>query len=76
MAKEKKTQRSEILRYLKSHKRGLTSQKANDLFGSTRLASHICVLRKRGYDIETIEETTKNRYGSTTNFARYILHEN
>ena len=72
MAKNK-TQRSEILRYLKEHKRGITSEIAFKKFGCTRLASHICVFRKRGMDIETIEETTKNRYGTTTNYARYKL---
>lgn len=73
---EKKTQRSEILRYLKSHKKGITPKVAEDLFGCQRLAGHIHVLRKRGYDIETIDMVAKTRYGTDCTYARYVLHEN
>lgn len=67
------TQRGEILKYLKTHKRGLTQKEATEKFGSERLAAHICVFRKRGYDIETVDEYGKDRYGNTSRWARYIF---
>lgn len=70
---KKLTQRGEILKYLKTHKRGLTQEEARKRFGSERLAAHICVFRKRGYDIETVDEYGKDRYGNTSRWARYIF---
>ncbi len=70
----KKTQTSEILRYLKSHKKGITPKLAEDMFGTMRLGSIIHNLRRQGHEIETIDEYTKTRYGTTTRYARYILH--
>lgn len=72
MAKEK-TQRSEILKYLKTHKRGITSLQAIEMFGATRLSDIIFRLRKDGYEIETESITKKNRYGHAVTFARYTL---
>ena len=71
--KKTKSQKSEVLRYLMTHKRGITSFKAFELFGVTRLADIIFNLRKDGYEIETIQMTTKNRYGNVTTFACYKL---
>ena len=69
----KKTQNERILRYLKTHKRGITSIQAIELFGATRLSDIIFRLRKAGYDIETEQITKKNRYGHTTTYACYKL---
>ena len=71
--KAKKSQKSEVLKYMKSHKKGITSLQAIQLFGATRLSDIIFKLRKDGYEIRTEEVTTKNRYGHSTTFARYIL---
>ena len=68
-----KTQISEILKYLQTHKRGITSIQAIELFGATRLSDIIFRLRKAGYDIETEQITKKNRYGHTTTYACYKL---
>lgn len=68
-----KTQKSEILKYLKTHKRGITSLQAIQLFGATRLSDIIFKLRKEGYEIETEQITSKNRFGHVVNFARYRL---
>ena len=72
---KKRTQTSDVLAYLKKcPKKGLSPKEAEDTFGTMRLAAIICTLRKRGYDIETKEECVKNRYGTTSTYARYILH--
>lgn len=72
MAKQK-SQRTEVLKYLKTHKRGITSLQAIELFGATRLSDIIFKLRKDGYEIETESITKKNRYGHAVTFARYTL---
>ena len=70
----KKNQTTEILRYLKNHKKkGITSMQAFELYGVTRLSAKIFALRKKGYKIETVIEEGKNRYGDTTKYARYVL---
>jgi hypothetical protein len=71
-AKTKKTQTSEVLKYLGKHKKGITSMQAFELFGVTRLASIVHELRRK-YDIDTIMEDGKNRYGGIMQYARYVL---
>ena len=67
-----KTQKSEVLKFMKSHK-GITSIQAFERFGITRLADIIYKLRQDGYEIETEQLTIKNRYGHVVNYARYSL---
>ena len=74
MKNEKKTQTNEVLKYMKSHKNGITSMQAFELFGATRLSSIIHRLRKK-HIIETITEEGKNRFGGSTQYARYVLRE-
>ena len=52
----------------------ITSWQAIQQYGATRLSDIIFRLRKQGYDIETKDETTKDRNGNTCTFAKYILH--
>ena len=73
MKKEKKTQMTEVLKYMEKHKRGITSVQAFELFGVTRLSDIIFRLRKLGWDIITESITVKNRYGNVTTYARYKL---
>ena len=70
--KKTKTQRSEVLRYMETHK-GITSIQAIEKFGATRLSDIIFRLRKDGYDIETEMITAKNRYGHAVTYAKYSL---
>ena len=51
----------------------LTSMTAFQLYGCTRLAAIICDFRKMGYDIMTIDEDGKNRYGTHVTYARYVM---
>ena len=70
--KNNKSQKSEILRYMQTHK-GITSIQAFERFGITRLADIIYKLRQEGFEIETEQLTHKNRYGHVVNYARYSL---
>ena len=73
MAKKTTTQNDRVLDYLKNHKDGITSKDAFELFGITRLSGRIFDLRDMGYSILTTQESSKNRYGDTTTYARYKL---
>jgi hypothetical protein len=60
-----------VLQYLKENK-SITSLEAIKEFGATRLSAIIYNLRKE-HKITTQYETSKNRYGDSVNYARYIL---
>lgn len=60
-----------VLQYLKENK-SITSLEAIKEFGATRLSAIIFNLRKE-HKITTQYETSKNRYGDSVSYARYIL---
>lgn len=70
--KKTKTQKSEVLKYMQTHK-GITSLQAIEKFGATRLPDIIYRLGKDGYKFKKESITKKNRYGHTTTFTRYTL---
>ena len=71
---ERKTQQSEIVKYLKTHKSGITQIQATELFGNTRLSSTIYNLRyKHHMNIKTEDKAVKNRYGGVSVVAVYKL---
>ena len=75
MSEKKSTKQDDILRLMKCRgKKGLTQADAYMLFHTTRLAVHIDKLRRKGYNIETIMETGKDKYGSYQ-YGRYVLVE-
>jgi hypothetical protein len=51
----------------------IDSWKAIELYGATRLSSIIYNLRKRGFNITTIERCVLDRNNNTCNYAEYIL---
>lgn len=66
------TQTSEIKKYLLTHKRGLTSYEAFELFGATRLSAIIYQLRyKHGMNIVSEDKVVKTRYGKPTTVSVY-----
>ena len=69
-----KNQMTEVLNHLQT-KGNITSMEAFELYGVTRLSAKIYNLRKRGYDIETLDVVGKTRYGETCTYAKYIYHE-
>lgn len=66
------TQQKEILNYIQTHKKGITSKIAIEKFGCTRLAAVIAALEKKGYVFEHSRETVLSRHGKTS-VARYKM---
>lgn len=73
MATRLRCQQRDVLNYLVEHG-SITQLDAYRVFDApiTRLAAIICELRKKGYDIETVDCLGKNCYG-TIRYARYEL---
>ncbi len=63
-----------ILNYMITHY-GITSKEAFEHLGVTRLSARIKDLRELGYNIITVMETGKTRYGETCRYARYHYKE-
>jgi len=59
--------RQHLLRY-----GSITSWQAINLYGETRLASVICNLRDKGYDIRTIMCDMVDKYGNEGQYAKYV----
>lgn len=53
----------------------ITAAEAMSQYGCMRLASRICDLKRRGYNIGKVMEEGKNRYGETERHARYFLNK-
>lgn len=73
MKAKQKSQKSEVLKYMQTHKVGITSIQAISEFGATRLSDIIYRLRKDGWNIGVRDIQKKNRYGHTVVFAQYFL---
>ena len=69
----KKTQRSEVLRYLENNKKGITSMEEFAMFGATRLSAIVFDLRKDGHKIVSEDKKVKDRFGHTTVVSNYKL---
>ena len=72
---KKNTQTNDILKFMKTHKKGLTSMEAFQRFGVTRLSGLIFNLKRQGYPISTEMVTVKTRYGRHVEVASYKLEE-
>lgn len=70
---EKRTQTNDIYTYMKTHKRGITSKQAFELFGATRLSGIIHQMRARGINIVSENIVVKNRYGGKSMISCYKL---
>ena len=53
----------------------ITQAEAYQLYGCFRLASRICDLKRKGYNIGKVMEEGKNRYGEPERHARYFLNK-
>ena len=69
---EKLTQSEQILSYIKE-KGSITQKDAYREFDCMRLAAQIYILKRQGVPIKSTLETSRNRYGRTTRYARYSL---
>ena len=72
--KKERSQYSDLINHLNQNKT-ITSMEAFQMFGITRLSALIFDLRKDGFNIVTEIQHYKNKYGNTTNYAKYILKE-
>lgn len=72
--KNTNSQCSRLLKYLKTHKRGITTFQAFSILGIHRISARVADLRDRGYKIETImhRETID---GMPKVWGQYILRE-
>ena len=66
------TQTERIIRHLKDYG-SITSLEAMNEYGIMRLASRICDLKNRGYDIKSLSTKSVNRYGEPIRYATYML---
>jgi hypothetical protein len=68
----RETNKTRVVKYLKEYGSITPIQAIQDL-GNTRLAATIFELKDLGWDIETESLRVKNRFGRTTNVAKYSL---
>lgn len=66
------TQRDRVIAYMKENG-SISSLEAIREFGVTRLAAIICNMKKDGYEIGKMNETSRNRYNESVTFARYYF---
>mgnify|MGYP003143407896 CR=1 FL=1 len=66
----KETNKTRVIKYLKTYGSITPIQAIQDL-GNTRLAATVFELKDLGWDIETESLKVKNRFGRTTNVAKY-----
>ena len=62
-----------ILKYMKTHKRGITPLVAMEKFGCMRLSGRIHDLRAEGYVIGSEIVEVRNRYGKICRVSQYRL---
>lgn len=72
MARVNKTKK--VLEHLEKHGH-ITSIEAIDLYGATRLSAIIFNLRNQGYSIETVYVPFTDRFGTETQYGKYILNK-
>lgn len=61
-----------IVRYMEEYG-SITSWEAIKEFGCTRLSHYIWLMKKEGYVIEDEIVKSKNRFGESNHFKKYIL---
>lgn len=70
----RETNKTRVIKYLKNYGSITPIQAINDL-GNTRLSATIFELKDLGWSIETELIKVKNRFGRTTNVAKYSLSQ-
>ena len=68
------TQKERLLKYLQLHGR-INPLQSWTALGIYRLAAVVLLLRKEGYDIQTINTPVRNQFGEECNVATYVLHD-
>ena len=73
MSKKKLNKTEKVLEHLKEHGT-ITSLEAIELYGATRLSAIIFNLRKRGFNIETVDLPFTDRFGTKSHYGKYVLN--
>ena len=73
--KHMKAHKDMILKYLQTHKRGITRMQALEKFGCINLPGRIYDLKDEGHKIVTNMIEVENRYGEISRIAQYRLIE-
>ena len=71
---KKTTHKEKVLKHL-NKKGSITSLEAIKKYGNTRIGEYIRQLRTEGYNIKTVRESGKNRYGKKVSYGRYVLEK-
>lgn len=74
MGTNKMTQRDRVLKWLREFG-SITRAEAFTELGIVELPARITELKQEGYNIATLMETGKNRYGETVRWAKWFLME-
>lgn len=74
MSEKKISKTGKVLEHLEKHGT-ITSLEAIELYGATRLSDIIYRLRKRGYNITTLDLPFTDRFGAKSNYGKYILNK-
>lgn len=61
-----------VYEYLRTHE-GISSKEAFEMFGATRLSAIIFCLRRKGFIIENVHKSGKNRFGECVSWDEYKL---
>ena len=70
----KASQCDKIIAHIKEHG-SITPLEALREFGCMRLASRMSDLKRRGYSVKSVMESSKNKKGETVSYARYTICE-
>ena len=68
------TQCEQIIEYIRRYG-SITDVEAYADFGIRRLAARVSDLKDRGYNIKSVGESGKNRFGKKTHYTRYFLED-
>lgn len=73
--KTTKSQCDRLLKFLQTHKKGITTYQAFEVLGIHRISARVADLRQRGYQIETIMHHEMDDAGMPKVWGQYILKE-
>ena len=73
MSEKKQNKTQMVLSHLQQYG-CITSLESIEKYGATRLSAIIYNLRKRGYDIDTIDIEFTDRFGSKSTYGKYVLN--
>lgn len=74
MSEKKTNKTNEVLNHLQTYG-CITSMEAIEKYKATRLGDIIYRLRKRGFNIDTINIPFVDAYGTKSSYGKYVLNE-